>query len=202
MWEIIKDIFYAIGSVAGVVALSRPVFEGKYNKDAARYERIRALVDEQMITDLPDMVYAVRRIPDKCFLPFEKIKDEISKNHDSVRFSGPLKKFYLNELASLIANYESLRAYIQVSEWEPVSFSDDESGGKNVYWQLNKKAFYDSNGVPKDYGRHLKEASDIADEMRKSFQRLQLVADLHFLEIPLAAQLLRRSYKRNGLQRA
>lgn len=197
-WEIVKEVFYAIGSVAGVLALARPLAESKFQRDAARVERIKALVSEQDLVDLEQFVYDSRRVEDRRFQPFDQLTHERRTNQDVVRFTGPLAKYLSRELDGLLLAYSRLRDFIQVNEWEPHAYTTDE--GHRVYeWRFNKQAFEDEDGIARDYAKHLSDAADQAGEMKKAFQRFQLVAELHLFEALVAGWLLRRRYKRHGL---
>jgi hypothetical protein len=200
-WHTVKEVFYAVGSVAGVIALARPLAESKYQRDAERAQRIKSLISEQALIDLAPFIYDSRRVDDSSFAPFDRLAHERRTNQDSVRFTGPLAKHFNRELAELIAAYERLREYVQVNEWEPYAYTLDD--GKSGYeWRFNKAAFEDRDGIARDYAKHLYDATEQAEQMKKAFQRFQLVAELHLFETPLAGWLLRRRYKRHGLQHA
>lgn len=197
-WEIVKEVFYAVGSVAGVLALARPLAESKFQRDVARTERIKNVVNEQELIDLARFVYDTRRIEDRRFHPFDQLEHERRTNQDVVRFTGPLAKYLTRELDALLSAYAKLREYVQVNEWEPHSYTSDD--GKPAYeWRFNKQAFEDSHGIARDYAQHLYEAAEQADEMKKAYQRFQLVAELHLFETPFAAWLLRGRYKHHDL---
>lgn len=197
-WELVKEVFYAIGSVAGVLALARPLAESKFQRDLERAERIKKLLNEQEVIDLARFVYDMRRIEDKRFQPFDQLEHERRTNQEVVRFSGPLAKYFSREVDGLLSAYIKLREYVQVNEWEPHAYPTDD-GKRGYEWRFNKQAFEDVNGIARDYAKHLEEAAKQADEMKKAFQRLQLVAELHLLEAPIAGWLLRRKYERYGL---
>jgi hypothetical protein len=198
-WEVVKEVFYAIGSVAGVIALARPLAESKFQRDATRVERIKALVSEQDLVDLEQFVYDSRRVEDRRFQPFDQLTHERRTNQDVVRFTGPLAKYLSREFDDLLLAYSRLRGFIQVNEWEPHEYAAED--GKRVYeWRFNRQAFEDDDGIARNYAKHLSDAADQAAEMKKAFQRLQLVAELHLFEAPIAGWLLRRRYKHYGLQ--
>lgn len=197
-WETVKEIFYAIGSVAGVIALARPLAESKFQRDATRVERIKALVSEQDLVDLEQFVYDSRRVEDKRFQPFDQLTHERRTNQDVVRFTGPLAKHLSRELGGLLLAYSRLREFIQVNEWEPHEYASDD-GRTGFEWRFNKQAFEDEYGIARNYAKHLADAADQAAEMKKAFQGLQLVAELHLFEAPLAGWLLRHRYKKYGL---
>jgi hypothetical protein len=50
-WGAVKEVFFAVGSAAGVLALLRPVIESKHQCDLKRAERILGLIPEQLVID-------------------------------------------------------------------------------------------------------------------------------------------------------
>ena len=166
-WSSVKEVLFAIGSVAGVLAFLRPLVESKFQRDSIRVERIKSLVNEQRT------------------------------NQEVVRFSGPLSKTLSCELSAMLASYSKLREFIQVNEWEPINRNID--GTEYHSWIFNKSAFEDRDGIPRDYAQHLDQAAEQAVQMKKAFQRFQLVAELHLFEVPLARWLLPRRFKEQGL---
>lgn len=199
-WSDIKEVFYAVGATAGVVALLRPAIESKFQRDHERFADVCKLVNELNLVSLADRIESQREVPDKDFDPFRVLAHDRRHNLKNLRFSGPLAKHFLREIDAMIRAYESLRDYIQVDEWEPTS-RRQENGAEHTVWVFNKGAgaFRGEDDVSIRYAKHLAEAASKADEIRRAFQRLQLVGELHFLELPLAPKLLARRFKANGL---
>lgn len=196
-WHEWKEIFYTIGSAAGVIALARPVFESKHQRDVARFEQIRSSIGEDSVVGLVDCVY-MGRVPDSVLVPLDRLVDYRDKNHDTLRFSGPLARYFLDKIDALIAAYHGLREYIQVPEWEPHGRFD--SDGTNYFeWRFNKEAFAKEHGYPTGYASHLDEARNKAVEIKNAYQQLQIVAELHLYEAPFAKWLLPRRFKKLGL---
>jgi hypothetical protein len=195
-WSTLKDVFYTLGSIAGALALLRPLAESKMQRDASRIERIKLLVDEQQLVDLESCI-TNREVARQLFVPFDQIAHEIRTNQDGIRFSGPSAKYLTKELNALVDHYHKLREYIQVPEWEPENF--DVDGIKYETWRFNKRAFEDENRIPKNYGEHIHATEIQAAEMLKAFQRFQLVSELHLFEIPLARWLLARRFRVRNL---
>lgn len=195
-WSTLKDVFYTFGSIAGALALLRPLAESKMQRDMSRIERIKSIVNEQQLVDLERCINS-RQVPRQYFQPFDQIAHEIRTNQDGIRFSGPYAKFLSRELSSLIDGYHKLREYIQVPEWEPRTLEID--GVKHETWDFNKRAFEDENRIPKRYGDHLYATETQAAEILKAFQRFQIVAELHLFEIPLSNWLLKRRFKARSI---
>lgn len=199
-WSDIKEVFYAVGATAGVVALFRPAIESKFQRDHERFAEVCKLIDELNLISLADRIECQREVPDKDFAPFRVLAHDRGHNLKNLRFSGPLAQHFLREIDAMIRAYESLRGYIQVDEWDPTSRLQ-ENGSEHTIWVFNKRAgaFRGEDDVSSGYAKHLSEAASKANEIRRAFQRLQLVGELHLLELPLATKLLERRFKANGL---
>lgn len=77
-----------------------------------------------------------------------------------------------------------LREYIQVNKWEPRRQEIDRVEYRS--WVFKKSAFEDSDGMlDEGYTKHLDEAAEQALQMKRAFQRFQLVAELHLFEVVL-----------------
>ena len=88
-WSDIKEVFYTVGAVAGVVALLRPVAESKFQRDQERLAGVRKLVDELSVIKLASRIDSQRQVPDKEFEPFRIIAYDREHKHEGLRFSGP-----------------------------------------------------------------------------------------------------------------
>lgn len=195
-WSSIKDLIFTLGSIAGAVALFRPLAESKLQRDVERANRIKSILNEQQIVDIERCVTA-RQIPIKHFQPFTQLVHELETNQDAIRFSGPFAKLLDKELRAIVAAYEKFREYVQVSEWEPRSV--EVEGVRQETWDFNKNAFADENNIPQGYAEHLYATEKQAAEILKAFQRFQIVTELHLLEIPLSKWLVNRRFKARGL---
>lgn len=198
-WSNIKEVFFAIGSIAGVFALARPLVESKFQRDVARVDRIKSLINEQALVDLENRIYQNRQVDDEYFHPFDQLAHEKSSNQDGIRFTGPFAKHLGQELDALISAYYLLRKFIQVNEWEPRTHTR-ENGTKYISWDFNKSAFEQQDGIARDYAQHLDEAAEQAVQMKKAYQRFQLVAELHLFETPIAGCLLQHRFKAHSLR--
>lgn len=197
-WPAIKEAFFAIGSVAGFIAFFRPVLDSKHQRDVDRSQRILNLLPEQQIVNLEPCLYQSRLVPEWMFQPFDQLTHEARTNQDGVRFSGPISKHLRRELLATLNAYEQLRSLVQVPEWEPRS-RVEEDGTKSYYWDFNKDAFKDERGIPSNYAQHLDQCVDHARSIARAYQRFQITADTHLLEVPLARWLLPYRYRKNGV---
>ncbi len=194
-WSL-KDVLYTLGSVAGVIAFFRPLAESKIQRDAVRIERIKGLFNEQQLVDIERCINS-RQVPRSHFLPFSQLDHELETNQEVVRFSGPFAGLLKKELTSLIQEYQKLRVFVQVPEWEPRSIEVD--GERFETWDFNKSAFENKDRIPEGYADHLYAAEKQAAEVLKAFQRFQVVSELHLLELPFAKWLVNRRFKSRGL---
>jgi hypothetical protein len=197
-WSAVKDAFFAIGSVAGFVALFRPVVESKHQRDIERSQRILNLLQEQQVINLEPCLYQSRRVPEWMFQPFDQLAHEARTNQNMVRFSGPIGKHLRREFLAILNAYEQLRSLVQVPEWEPRQ-RDEDDGTKSYYWDFSKDAFKDERGIPSNYAAHLDQCVDHARNIARAYQRFQITADTHLLESPLARWLLPYRYRKNGV---
>ncbi|QBQ53943.1 hypothetical protein [Nitrosococcus wardiae] len=196
-WILVKEVFFSLGSAAGVLALLRPVLESKHQRDLKRAQRILDLLPEQRIIDLEPCLYQLREVPKSFFDPFDQILHEVRTNQEGVRFSGPVRKHLSRELVAIQTGYQRLRTLVQVPEWEPYSRTED--GMERYYWRFNKDAFADESGIPKNYAQHLDECVDHAREITRAYQRFQIASEIHLLETPVARYLLSRRFREHGV---
>ena len=197
-WPVVKEIFFALGSVAGVLAFIRPLLESKHQRDQERLRRIFEILPEQTVIDLEPSVYQSRMVWSEDFYRFDRLAAELRSNQEGVRFIGPYGPRLKRELIGLIAAYGSLRDLIQVPWWEPQA--DRESGEDHrFFWNFNKSAFEGADRVPRNYAQHLDQCVDRVREIRRAYQRLQLVGELHLLELPFAHLLLKKRFMASGL---
>jgi hypothetical protein len=197
VWQTVKEVFWAIGSFAGLFAFIRPVFETRFSRDNDRAKQILEIFPESQAVELESLVYQFRRVRSEIFRNIDRIYYARRNGEDLVRFSGALAKPLL-EIDGLLAAYARLRSYIQVPEWEPRR-SKDLDGDEYDEWQFNKQAFAKGDGIPRDYAKHLDDAGREAEELKKAYQRFQIVCELHLLEAPFASRLLKRRFKKANL---
>lgn len=196
----IKDYFFLLGSIAGLIALFRPVLESKFERDRKRAEKILYLVSEEHMKAMDFDVYQARAVLTSDFYPLDQLKTQWKDETDLVRFSGPLKSHYLKEVEQIVRNYRQLREYIQVPHWEPTSTGDDNSD--TLQWSFNKSYFPETIGSQGGYAVHLSEAGEIVGKVRDGLRRLQVIMEMHFLEAFFARFLLPRRLRDVALERA
>lgn len=186
-WDVIKEVFFTAGSVAGSLAFFKTLFDDKLQRDKVRIEYVRNLLPEQQILDLEGWIWSSRRVPDDTLVRLLRLSREVANEQDCVRFSGPSSKWLRASVRDITGAHDALRELIQVPWWEP---SEDRHGDQE--WVFNKSAFETEDGEPGPYDRHLDQAAECARQVALAYQRFQIVSELHLYELPFARILLRR----------
>lgn len=192
-FQIIRDSFFFIGSVAGILAWIQPMFVARHHRDQQRALGIIRSLDEQRIVNL-QVDISHRHIPVETFLAVQDVKHWYVTGQEKARFSGFLRDYYKEELRLFLDAYEKLRGYIEAPQWE-VRYID----GEPSYWTLNKGAYIGQDGYPTGYSEDICEAEKWAREMRYRLQRFVVLAEIHFLESIIAKVSVERHFKRNGI---
>jgi hypothetical protein len=190
----LKDLFFLLGSIAGVLALLRPVVESKYQKDLERVGTILAKFPENQIMELDGCVNNARRISGSILQPFDEIEHKYKGGWQEVKFVGPLRKVLEQELFYMVAEYRELREFVQVPEWEPKKVDDQYD------WLFNKQAFQEDHAIRAKYVEHLEQATDAAIQLKKRYQRIQALTDLHFIEAVFCRYYVPKLFKGRGLE--
>ena len=196
--DIVKNIFYFIGSSAGLFAVLRSVFESKLQQDIQNAKKIIEQIGENRILYLDSSIYLHRCVSSEFFVDIDILSNDISEKKQYTRFSSHISYYFNIELKEIINEYSNLRKYIQVPEWEP-RYNDDN--GKSA-WYFNKKAesFYPSGEhFPANYPKHLEEAAKIADKIKIRFLRFQALTELHYIETIFHKWTVAKLYKKHNL---
>ncbi|WP_308031678.1 hypothetical protein [Neisseria cinerea] len=196
--DIVKNIFYFIGSSAGLFAALRPVFESKLQQDIQNARKIIERIGENRILYLDSSIYSHRCVSSEFFVDIDILSNDISEKKQCTRFSSHISCYFNTELKEIMNEYSHLRNYIQVPEWEP-RYNDDN--GKSA-WYFNKYAesFYPPRkNFPESYPEHLKEAAEIADKIKTRFLRFQALTELHYIETIFHKWTVPKLYKKHNL---
>ena len=196
--DIVKNIFYFIGSSAGLFAVLRPVFESKLQQDIQNARKIIERIGENRILYLDSSIYSHRCVSSEFFVDIDILSNDISEKKQCTRFSSHISYYFNIELKEIMNEYSNLRKYIQVPEWEP-RYNDDN--GKSA-WYFNKYAesFYPpGKNFPESYPEHLKEAAEIADKIKIRFLRFQALTELHYIETIFHKWTVAKLYKKHNL---
>lgn len=198
-WDFFKEVFYTIGAVAGILAVFRPVLQHKYDLDNSRATAILEKFPERMLLELSTATWDARRIPTDLLIPFDELLDDIHQNLDSVRFSGPLSRYYSAEISALGDLYHEFRKYVQVPMWQPLKI--DSFSISTYYWVFDKKSFLDEHGYQTDYAYHLACADELVEKMRERVRRIKLISEMHVLETPFSRILLPSRLRQSSLKK-
>ena|SRR6266481_3718069 len=110
MWAEAKEVFFTIGSFAGVAALTRAFYEDKLQRDRIRIQHVKDLVSEQDLLNLEYTVWYARSAQDTIFRKLRDIEYELEKQHDDLRFSGPTAKYLLSAVRDIAEHLENVAA--------------------------------------------------------------------------------------------
>gem|GEM_PF-409212 len=196
--DIIKNIFYFIGSSAGLFAVLRPIFESKLQQDIQNARKIIERIGEDRLLYLDSSIYLHRCVSSEFFVDIDILSNDISEKKQCTRFSSHISYYFNIELKEIMNEYSNLRKYIQVPEWEP---SGNDDNGKSA-WYFNKKAksFYPPGEYfPANYPKHLEEAAEIADKIKIRFLRFQALTELHYIETIFHKWTVAKLYKKHNL---
>ena len=171
--EIVKDAFFFLGSLAGIISLSRSILEGRYTSDKNKLEKILSEVSEENMVNLYNGIWQSQRVFFKPLDALYRLDNDIDNNFESVRFHGPLKTYIETELKGITTNIDNLREQIQVPYWNP------KETGDNGYREINKEWFYDHQ---EDYVLNMDRAKLFTQKIRDHIRKLQVIKDIHFLE--------------------
>lgn len=196
--DIIKNIFYFIGSSAGLFSVLRPVFESKLQQDIQNAKKIIERIGEERILYLDSRIYLNGRVPSAFFIDMEKLSNDIQEKKQCTRFSSHVSCYFNTELKEIMNEYSYLRNYIQVPEWEPKYNSI--TGEPEWHFNKHAKSFYPPGEYfPANYPKHLEEAAEIADKIKIRFLRFQALTELHYIETIFHKWTVAKLYKKHNL---
>ena len=118
--DIVKNIFYFIGSSAGLFAVLRPVFESKLQQDIQNARKIIERIGENRTLYLDSSIYLHHCVSSEFFVDIDILSNDINEKKQYTRFSSHISCYFNTELEEIINEYINLRSYIQVPEWEPI----------------------------------------------------------------------------------
>ena len=184
--EIIKDIFFLIGSIAGIFGLASRIIESKFQEDKRKLNNILENLSEEKIIVLADRIWHSRFAPFEILDKYEKFSRQMREKTSDVYFSGPLKKEINEVLSELVFEYENLRTYLQVPAWNPVG-EDNISG-----YIFDRTQFSD---IGDDYVEHIQNTHNCTLKIRNAIKKLQVLSNFHFFETYYSRFILKSRYK-------
>ena len=189
--ELIRNIFFFIGSVLGILAFVRTVAEPAFSENRNKWKAVQEQLTEQDLINLQYMVFMSRRIDDELLTRVYIFVRDIEDDAEHLRFGPPFRSLFEKRKRALTNSYRHLREYVQVPYWKRERVAEEDI--EYAYWDLDKSFFYEE--VPKGhetYIDHLNEASDTADEIRRHYRALSVLANLHSFEAPFARWIVKK----------
>jgi len=185
--ETIKDVFFMIGSFAGIFGLISPVIESKFQDDKQKLNKILENLSEDKIIILADQVWHSKFASFDILDKYDKFSRQMREKTTDVNFSGPLKNEIYSELKSVVSGYNKLREYIQVPYWNP-ALETDING-----YVFDRSRFSD---IGDDYVEHIEGAHDCILDIRNSLRKLQVLLDFHYYETFISRLILKSRCKK------
>lgn len=186
---IVKDIFFLIGSIFGILAFTQTFFKSAMEANRKRWAQVREVADD---TDFREVQAGTwnHRVRGLNLGRIETMIHDIREDAEYLRFGPPLRRHYLEVLAELVEAHGRYRELVQVPEWEPTFASDGSEAPLD--WAFNRAAFIGDRGYPDDYASHLEDATAAAANMRTVYKKLATLSDLHLWEVPVAGWIVAR----------
>lgn len=184
--ETARDIFFFIGSVLGILAFFRTLFEPVVSSNREKWSKVKQVLKETDLIDLEHEVDQARCVHQDTLSRLSRFSEDVRQDAEYLRF-GPLWRREFEQRKNRIAElYRDLRKYIQVPYWRPKYYGREEEGESQEVWDFDKEHFYTKveNGH-NVYVDHLEEAAQLVEEIRKEYRYLSILANLHMVEIPI-----------------
>lgn len=192
-WQVAKDAFFSLGSLAGLVALLRPIFESKHELDRERLSEIFEVMSEREISELSRLVWRERKVPSKSLDKLYMLERQIASGSKAVRFSSMLRKWYLREVEEITRHTDVFLADFGAPYWT-IAKADSEAGGH--YYCFNKSEFNQDHDDSFTYRDYLSSLESHILRIQECYRRLEVISELHFLESMFAFALLPRRFAR------
>lgn len=192
--EIVKDIFFFIGSMLGIFAFIRNLIEPAFKTNREKWEKIKKKLQEDDFSDLQYEIYVRRRIQISLLQKIYSFVCDIEKDAEYLRMGPPFRRKFEKHKKNISDLHYNLRDYIQVPYWEPKP--DNEYNELAREWIFNKSYFlYEVDDGHEEYVTHLEKASDIVDEMRRQYRAISYLANLHIFEALVAKFIIKKRAK-------
>jgi hypothetical protein len=184
-FSVIKDTFFLVGSLAGLFAFIRPVSETKHKRDCELLLKLTNKLEERRIVELEFAIYQARAIQCDLLNSMHDVGYFLESSSLEIRMDGPIESLITEELNQFARLVKDLRTFVQVPYWEP----------SNSELYVFNRNYFEKNDI--DYTKALYNASESAEKIEKSFKRLKVISEIHFLE----AFFLRSYFIRKKLNR-
>lgn len=188
--ELVRNIFFFIGSVLGILAFIRTVTEPAFAESQDKWKAVQEKLLEQDLINLQYQVYMKRRVNTELLDRVDSLVRDIEQDAEYLRLGPPFRNFFTDHKTNFSKCYRKLREYIQVPYWQLNKFVLEEI--EYDRWDFDKKFFHEEVPEGHDaYIDHLNEASDTVDEMRHHYRALSILANLHSFEAPFARWIVK-----------
>ena len=194
-----KELFFWLGSLAGITAFIRPLLESKFESDREKTTKILETIPEEVMRELEFAIWQVRRVPVRLLNGLETISADHSQRMTYLTFHGPLKSFLAEEVSRIVRLYEELRSYVQVPYW--CCRSSEEGDDSAFEWTFDRTHFEDEAPGGRDYVVYLEGPAERAGRIRDCVRRVQVLREVHFLESYLAKLFLKERLTKVELER-
>ena len=205
--DLVKDIFFFIGSVLGILAFLHTLIEPAFSDNRQKWEALKERLTEQDLINLQHQVYLNRRISDELLYRVLGVCRDINEDAEYLRFGPPFRGLFEEHKNELSSDCQSLVDHVQVPYWRHNFFEHrDERRGE---WDFDKSYFLDELPTVakkrnpesprldpyRAYEDHLNEASDAVDRMRMHYRAIGILANLHTFEVLLARRIVKERSK-------
>lgn len=187
-----KLLFY-IGSVLGIIAFLRPFYESGFESNQEKWKKIQEKLTEDDLYQLQIQVYVNSMVDPKLLNKVRDFGEDIENDLEYIRLGFPFKRKFDIRKNNIIQLYNDLRKYIQTPYW----YREKSSRVFAInYWNLDKDYFEkEFNKGHLKYHQHLKEASDIVDEIRVNYRAMSYLVNLNLIQIPFAKHIVEKRSK-------
>lgn len=187
--QILKDIFFFLGSVFGIIAFIKTIIEPMMEGNRAKWKEIKERITEEDFINLEFDIWQAHRIRDETWSVIQSFVNDIGEDAEYLRFNSVLGKLYHECLQNLRSLYWELIEFVQVPYWEPHT-EVDEQENEFHFRRFNKDYFFKHPGHGEGaYVDHLEAAAEISEKMRIEFRKLSILSSLHSIQIPFAKRI-------------
>jgi hypothetical protein len=202
--ELVKDIFFFIGSALGIFAFMKTLVEPAFADNRQKWEALKEHLTEQDLINLQHQVYVSRRVRDELLDRVIYFVHDIEEDAEYLRFGPPFRGLFEEHKKGLISDFRCLIERVQVPYWRHNFFEDGDE--RESYWSVDKNYFYEELPAAVNesdskkavriseqaYENNLNEASDAVDRMRMHYRAIGILANLHAFEAPFARGIVKK----------
>lgn len=177
-----KEISLLIGTVIAIIAILKTIIEPSLTKNREKWKKILDIVNDEdfkvVLSGTTDLTVSHERL-----IKIDCLIYDYKEKRDHTQFNSLLASLYKKYWDELVSAHEKYRNLVQVDKWEC---------NKNKDWYLNKSAFEDSRGIPRNYAGHILVAETEALNMRQAFKKLEALSDIDIWQLLIAEKVVNR----------